>query len=63
MRYIVAEDYNIPEDLGQEWSQWLDDNFDPGHYDPFKRDGKWVCDTYLPTHLEKKFIERGIVLP
>ena len=48
-----------------EWDAWLEIQRDPGNYDAYKErdssilpciNGKpqWVCDTYMPPHIEAK---------
>lgn len=62
------EEVTDPEILA-EWWQWLKDHFDPGHYDAYKEcdqsvlpyiDGRpqWVVDTYMPPHIEQRWLEK-----
>jgi len=69
MYYRTEEVEVIAPEIMEEWYAWLDAQRDPGNYDSYKiKDPKvlpyingqpqWVCDVYMPPHLEKIFLRK-----
>lgn len=55
-------------ELEAEWYKWLDDHFDPGHYNYWKQRDQsvlpyinglpqWVTEMWMPQHLVKKLLK------